>query len=964
MTASGQPEIYFVPDVVGQFNQLALRPEALAFGLGNAPDPDIHKHYQGIVRKHGPGTPYLFLSRSGNNVPECVTDCAPEPGNLVIVKMGSRDANGERLRSNRLMRDWPIALTLPTGQINPWPTPPDPRDTVVAVIYFGGNGWPSYGHPGGLQIVGDVLVVPLTVPYPDVPFPFPSPEPTPNPSKPKDLILFLDVSNPEAPVKKSQFVPAPGDEFQAGQVALTPVLNPFGSGLRYVMLMAGKNNRDVRLYRSLSTTFKDQDGDLVLDENGPTDLKSPFLNWEFIRNWSDEQLQADFCSQAPNCDVSLCVMFGPDPPLPYPSDPDCRPAHKWPNSGSQAHQMFNFVRQGSLDGPLFLIATRNTDPVLFPGGGTDFMDLYRVEVDRHGNPGDRLLTHIESKHVSTDSIGGGGDTSHFAGSTGVYVSPSGELMVYASQHNNEGPFELLPGGDPGRRTVRFGEWRHREMVRPASPTLRPSVEAFGPFEVDEGSAVTLSAHGKSAITKAWIQLFEDDGVGLSDDFEGNTWLVSDYEDWNKDDFDDFTELLWYFNDEAGSWRWFAPVGCTLRVNEHSFDDQNFPGSRTRTLFGTGLVEEKSDLDAVLNDAGNGSMDNKISSVQFFPFGDDNFPDCRDYYNAPINIAWDLNMDGTFETQGDNPTFSAAELDGPSVSAVIARAQHPTDPTELGRSSPAAIEVRVRNVSPNIGSFALVDSLGLKIGVDVPFALVNLEYVAEGSFTDPGKPDHQTATLDLDDGPIIPSSAFDFFEDAFGGATGHVRQGHAYDAPGTYTIHLEVTDDDAGRTTASSSFDVVSPTQALLWVVSQISELESATTNNKIKAALSDARYNLVGNPKGTPHNGAVQELANGDLVAALVKLGAAIKALESAEALGAGDLRNLKYILGLIGESVAQGAYLQAVLAVGSPSPGEAAQLQRISQAITEGHTRLVDCEYGAALDLFKDATGRAISLL
>ena len=64
--------------------------------LGSSPDPDIHKHYQGIVRKHGPGTPYLFVSRSGNDVPECVTDCAPEPGNLVIIRMGSRDTNGER----------------------------------------------------------------------------------------------------------------------------------------------------------------------------------------------------------------------------------------------------------------------------------------------------------------------------------------------------------------------------------------------------------------------------------------------------------------------------------------------------------------------------------------------------------------------------------------------------------------------------------------------------------------------------------------------------------------------------------------------------------------------------------------------------------------------------------------------------------------------------------------------------
>ena len=963
LTSSGQPEIYFVPDVVTQFNQLALRPEALAFSLGNSPDPDIHKHYQGIVRRHGPGTPYLFLARSGNDVPECVTDCAPEPGNLVIVKMGSRDANGERLRSNRLRRDWPIAQFLQTGQINPWPSPPDSRDTVVATILFDGNGWPSYGHPGGMQIVGDMLVVPLTVPYPDIPFPFPSPEPTPNPSKPKDLILFLDISNPENPVKKSQFVPATADEFQAGQVALTPVLNPFGPGLRYIMIVAGKNNREVRLYRSLSTTFKDQDGDLVLDPNGSTDLKSPFLNWELKRSWTDVQLQSSFCSQAPGCDVSLCLEFGPNPPPPLPSDDDCELVHEWPNSGSQAHQMFNFVRQGSLEGPLFLIGTRNTDPLLLPGGGTDFMDLYRVEVDKFGNPGERLFTHVESKHVSTDSIGGGGDTSHFAGSTGVYVSPSGELIVYASQHNNEGPNELLPDGDQGRATVRFGEWRHREMVRPGSPTLRPSVEASGSFEVDEGSSVLLNAQGKGPITRAWLQLFEDAGIGLSDNFDGNTWLVSDFDDWSKDNFDDFTELLWHFNDEAGSWRWFAPVGCTLRVNEHSFDDSSFPGSRTRTLFGAGLVQEKFDLNDVLNDAGTGSMNNKISSVQFFPLPGDSFADCRDYYNAPITIGWDLNNDGTFETVSSSPLFSAAALDGPSTSPVSVRAQHPTDPTELGRSAPSALNVRVNNVAPQIVDFAFVDSLGLRVGSDLPFALLNVQYVAAASFTDPGKPDHQTAVLDLADGPTI-GTGFDLFTDAFGGVTGRLRQGHSYDTAGTYTIRVVITDDDGGRGVSSTSFKVATPVEALQWVLDQIDLLQAATTNNQVKAALRDAQNNLAGNPKGSPRNGALQELAAGDRIAALVKIEAAIKALETAEAAGAGDLRTLKYTLGLAAESIAQSANLEALSAVGAPTPGEATQLQKITAAITAGHTLLVNGQFRSAMNEFKDATARAISLL
>jgi hypothetical protein len=358
------------------------------------------------------------------------------------------------------------------------------------------------------------------------------------------------------------------------------------------------------------------------------------------------------------------------------------------------------------------------------------------------------------------------------------------------------------------------------------------------------------------------------------------------------------------------------------------------------------------------------MDDKISSVQFSPIGNDAFPDCRDYYNAPIGVAWDFDLDGVFETSGENPTFSAAELDGPSVSSVPVRAQHSTDATPLGQSAPAAVDVRVRNVAPNISSFAMVDFLGFEVGVDVPFALVHLEYMAEASFTDPGKPDHQTATLDLGDGTITPSSMFDSFGDAFSGATGRLRHRHAYGAPGLYTLRLEVADDDGGVAGGTRSITVVSPIEALQSIVGQIDLLLSGMTNTKVIAALRDARHNLAGNPNGNPRNGANQELASNDLVAALVKIGAAIKALESAEVSGAGDLSALKYLLGLAGESVAQGTYLEAVAAIGSPSPGEAAQLQRVHQAITDGHARLADGEYLAAIDLFKDGVGRALSLL
>jgi hypothetical protein len=106
-------------------NALAVRPEALGFYRGGSPDATSCKHYQGIVRvEAADGTPYFIVTRSGN-VPDIseeplsgsyctVTELGENnPGNLLIVKMESRDKNGERLRSNRLQRDTDIADTAP-----------------------------------------------------------------------------------------------------------------------------------------------------------------------------------------------------------------------------------------------------------------------------------------------------------------------------------------------------------------------------------------------------------------------------------------------------------------------------------------------------------------------------------------------------------------------------------------------------------------------------------------------------------------------------------------------------------------------------------------------------------------------------------------------------------------------------------------------------------------------------------
>ena len=100
LAQSADPGIYFVPNVAAQFNDLGWRPEPFGFGSPDSFTSNIllDYHYQGVVRKNGPGTPYLFVSRNRDGA-----------GYVLVVRMGSRDTDGERLRSNRLLRDSPLS---------------------------------------------------------------------------------------------------------------------------------------------------------------------------------------------------------------------------------------------------------------------------------------------------------------------------------------------------------------------------------------------------------------------------------------------------------------------------------------------------------------------------------------------------------------------------------------------------------------------------------------------------------------------------------------------------------------------------------------------------------------------------------------------------------------------------------------------------------------------------------------
>jgi hypothetical protein len=691
-----------------------------------------------------------------------------------------------------------------------------------------------------MQLVGDVLAVGMESPYA---------------GSPSAAVLFLDVSVSEAPRFLSALdLGLPTDDFGAGTIGVAPI-KAFGGGCcDYLMVVTGKSNRELRFYRSLPTG-----GGLT------TDLKARDLSWEEIARYSEDEIESDACL----------------------GDVD------WPSGAGYGHQTLNFVRQGGLDGPLYLVGLRND----LPGGyGDDRVDLYQIGLDTRCP-----FSRVRSTHLTSYPYNGFGDSANFAAASGVYVSPSGELILYASEYENTGPLARSPDGSTtDRNTVTFVEYRHRNMVRPDSPTLHATAAVGGPFTVDEGSSVPLTGAGAPPITKAWIQLFEDDGAGASlpGFLDSDDWVAVDYPDRNADYFDDFAE-------NAGSWRWFAPVGCTISANDYPISSDGFPGPDTVQLVGTGEVLEETDLDSLRvfrppdtdlrispvpagQTATAVDYDDDVAGVTFYHVDalGRRVHACEGYYNATIRLTWDLNSDGTYETDGTSVPFSAASLDGPATVLVGARAQHPTDPTPLGVGE-ATATVRVLNVPPSITQFAVLDSLGLRIGVDVPFAIQGSPLTADGSFTDPGKPDHQAAMLDWGDGTVEPSSSFNIFTDAFGGAVGRLSRRHSYVLPGERTVALAVSDDDGGVATGLVAVRVLSPAQAVAEIIALLDQALAHATSDAQRTALLNARKALAGSVEGLGSNGALDKL-NADIIdAALVKLRQGIDYLKAAQTAGA-----------------------------------------------------------------------------
>jgi hypothetical protein len=838
--------------VIGQFNELSVRPDPMGWDIGKAldasmPDPTTCRHYEGIARVNSAdGTPYFYFTRSGLNAGVPVVCSGPhEPGNLIVVRMGSREKHGERLRSNRLLKGNSFTDT-PSDPDCDADYPNCLRDLAIKQIRLDGTGgWPHYGHPESMQTVGDILVVGVDTPLGGGTQPM--------------QVLFINVADPENPYLVNRFLPK-DPAINGGIVAITPMANG-----RFLLAITGAKNSDgvfnEKIYFFESLPKEGCTGDCS------TLATADFQPWD---TWdSNDSTDRDYLDQS------------------------------WPTLKGREHQMLQFLRQGTVAGTLFLAGARGGINLLdLIRIGDDMLDLYRIDFIGCQSPGCdirlKLVSNVK-KHshpnlepdfrtTGPGSFVLGSDTANFAAASTFYVTPSGELLFYASEHENSG----------AAGTVRMGEWRHRDMARPNSPTFRPGARFFGPYSVAEGSQTWLGGQGEQPVTKAWIQFFD------KTNFQGHDgrYLTADFLDWSKDDFNDFKhfegtpfDLHSGFNDEASSWRWFAPSTCTVRANDNHIGADSFPGDRTKALNGFGQSLADADLSNVSADTpGAGDMDGVVTSVQFLKTGTNE--DC-DYYSYRPEIFWDLDRNGTYNGRGMLVTFSAAELDGPSVYEIPITSVHPIDHQE-GKTT---FRVGITNVAPTITQFGIFNTLNQQLGVNVPYFIERVPVTLRGAFTDPGKPDHQSAVITWGDGVINRSqNGFEAFNDAFGGVLGELRHSHRYATAGTYGLALNVTDDDTGQVSQQAQVPVRTVTQSLQDIIAQLKQLLATTTDPTLRRLYESARRALEGAVAEVSRDGADGHLEPPTVVSALAKVDVSLRALTEAQAAGA-DVTGLMALL-------------------------------------------------------------------
>jgi len=194
--------------VVGSFNRLRTHGDILGFHLGDHPDTEWdgwgdwiwdwewHKHWQGIHRLMAGDGQYMVVTHD-----DAVDNSGEGWSTFAVVRMGSRNARGERYRSNRLIPEADFEHTVPPSV-----------DVAVQTAWI--NDDEDHEHPGSVQAAGDILPVGTG-----------------------DEVHFYDVGNPQVPLHKGP--PDPNSPDGIGALINRP--GKTGSSVAMAQLQDGRH---------------------------------------------------------------------------------------------------------------------------------------------------------------------------------------------------------------------------------------------------------------------------------------------------------------------------------------------------------------------------------------------------------------------------------------------------------------------------------------------------------------------------------------------------------------------------------------------------------------------------------------------------------------------------------------------------------------------------------------------------
>jgi hypothetical protein len=536
-----------VPNLELQFLSLQRHGDALAFRRGAADQPKLCKHYQGIARSKGYGTSYLYLSRSGIHTIGCTFDL-DNPGELLIVEMGSRNKMGERFGSNRLKKN--ISL-------NDY-APPE-TDKGVYSYHFGiyedskGTVWPKYTHPGSMQLIDDVLIVALEnyctkdfivnssdeaesiCPVDFIPPSWPWETWKNGNIEARSAIAFINVADPSAPhlIAIKEFPELTEGLGVVGAARIVPDGNLPGM---YLFVMTWGNSTKLKLAYAIIDDLKNIKASDIVPVGG---------------FWIEDFLEDD--------------------------------KGKWRN-----WQTLQFLRNYNENDPndLYLIASEKA------AGSTskDWVSLFKFNLNKLISETPDPLKIIEFKYERHFHLGEP-DLGSFDAASSLHVTPTGQLIIYSTSHKSN--TEALDNYGIEVEVIPMGEFRNIFVSQNFScgPQWRyndPSKHLCVPDMLIEGESIEID--GAVYFIEPWVHLFEDKLEPLNFSGLGLMMDVGSQELDNFNDLDNFKFSGNDFKDDADAFTFCGPTGSTLVLNT-----EPFWGGAYLTAAGNGSVTYAPDL---------------------------------------------------------------------------------------------------------------------------------------------------------------------------------------------------------------------------------------------------------------------------------------------------------------------------------------------------------------------------------